>query len=286
MSEEQALVPPTLREVNFYGDNLAIAVINNEAFVALRPIVEYLGMSWGSQRNRLFRDEVLTHHSTTIKMTGADGRQREMLCLQLEYLAGWLFGVTPSRTKPELAPKLIRYREECFLVLWRTFQDELSQGSNGAPAPPTSLVQVRDMALAIAHMAEQQIELQTRQHEMQTQITTVNARVDRAAVVVSDLQRRLNVVERTVTPVATITDEQATDISNQVKALADLMARKDSSKNHYQSIFGEIYRRFRVSSYKLVRQNQYRDVLAFLDDWRKSIDKPSRPSLFDEPTQE
>ncbi len=47
MSEEQALVPQTLREVNFYGDNLAIAVINNEAFVALRPIVEYLGMSWG-----------------------------------------------------------------------------------------------------------------------------------------------------------------------------------------------------------------------------------------------
>ncbi len=219
-------------------------------------------------------------------MTGADGRQREMLCLQLEYLAGWLFGVTPSRTKPELAPKLTRYREECFLVLWRTFQDELSQGSNGAPAPSTSLVQVRDMALAIAHMAEQQIELQTRQHEMQTQITTINARVDRAAVVVSDLQRRLNAVERRVTPAATITDAQATDISNQVKALADLMTRKDSSKNHYQSIFCEIYRRFRVSSYKLVRQNQYQDVLAFLDDWRKSIDKPAHPSLFDEPIQE
>ena len=31
MSEEQALAPQTLREVNFYGDNLAIAVINNEA---------------------------------------------------------------------------------------------------------------------------------------------------------------------------------------------------------------------------------------------------------------
>jgi len=171
-------------------------------------------------------------------------------------------------------------------LLWRTFQDELSQVSHVAPATPTSLVQVRDMALAIAHMAEQQIELQIRQQEMQTHITAVNARVDRAAVVVSDLQRRLHAVEHRVTPAATITDEQATDISNQVKALADLMARKDSSKNHYQSIFGEIYRRFRVSSYKLVRQSQYQDVVAFLDDWRKSIDTPSRPSLFDEPTRE
>lgn len=272
MSKEQILVPQTLREVNFYGDNLAIAVINNEAFVALRPIVEYLGLSWGSQRNRLFRDEVLNHHNTTIKMTSADGRQREMLCLQLEYLAGWLFGVTPSRTKPELAPKLTRYREECFLVLWRTFQDELSQVQNVAPATPTSLVQVRDMALAIAHMAEQQIELQIRQQETQTQITTVNARVDRAAVVVSDLQRRLNAVERKVIPTATITDDQATDVSNQVKALAEMLTRKDSSKNHYQSIFGEIYRRFQVSSYKLICRDQYQNVLVFLEDWRKSIE--------------
>lgn len=112
-------------------------------------------------------------------------------------------------------------------------------------------------------MAEQQIELQT-------QITTVNTRVDRAAVVVSDLQRRLSAVERKVEPAASITNEQATDISNQVKALAELLTRKDPGKNHYQSIFGEIYRRFRVSSYKLIRQEQYQSVLAFLDDWLKS----------------
>lgn len=51
MSEEEAFVPQTLREVNFYGDDLAIAIVSNEAFVALRPIVEYLGLAWGSQRS-------------------------------------------------------------------------------------------------------------------------------------------------------------------------------------------------------------------------------------------
>jgi len=265
MSEEQTHVPQTLREVNFYGDNLAIAVVNNEAFVALRPIAEYLGLAWGSQRNRLQRDDVLARHSSTIKMTGADGRQREMLCLQLEYLPGWLFGITPSKARPDLAPKLTRYREECFLVLWRAFQDELPQSRENTPAAPMSLVHARDLALAVAHMAEQQIELQSK-------VDAVNTRVDRAAVVVGDIQRRLSAVERKVTPTEAIADEQATDISNQVKALAELLTQKNPSKNHYQSIFGEIYRRFRVSSYKLIRQDQYQSVLSFLEDWRKAAE--------------
>jgi hypothetical protein len=267
MSEEHTLVPQTFREVNFYGDTLPIAVVNNIAYVAIRPIAEYLGLAWGSQRNRLLRDDVLSKYSSTIKMTGADGRQREMLCLQLEYLPGWLFGVTPSRTKSELAPKLTRYREECFLVLWRAFQDDIMQHREIASSTgPTSLVQVRDMALAIAHLAEQQIEIQS-------QVSAVNARVDRAAVVVSDIQRRLSAVERKVAPAAAITDGQATDISNQVKALAEFLAQKDPSKNHFQSIFGELYRRFRVSSYRLIRQEQYQEVLSFLEEWRLSSEQ-------------
>ncbi len=264
MNEEQALVPQALREVNFYGDHLAIAIISNEAFVALRPIVEYLGLAWSPQRLRVLRDEVLSQHISLIQMVGADGKQREMLCLQLEYLPGWLFGVTPSRAKPELIPKLTRYREECFRILWQAFQAEVAQ-EMPAPAAPSSLVQVRDLALAVASMAEQQIELQAK-------VEAVNVRVDRAAQVVGDIQRRLSVVERKVSPAASITDEQATDISNQVKALAELLTKKDSSKNHYQSIFGEIYRRFRVSSYKLIHQDQYQAVLDFLEDWRKTVE--------------
>jgi hypothetical protein len=272
MSEEQTLVPQTLREVNFYGDSLPIAVVNTEAFVALRPIVEYLGMSWGSQRLRLLRDEVLTRHSTTIRMTGADGRQREMLCLQLEFLPGWLFGVTPSRAKPELAPKLTRYREECFQVLWRAFQDELTQTQNLAPETATSLAQVRDLALAVAHMAEQQIEIEQR----------LNTRLDRAAAVVGNIQRRLNVVERRLSPPEYVTDEMATNIALAVKALAEAFSRRDPSKNHYQSVYVEIYRRFRAPSYDRVRIDKYEDVMKFLEDWQKSIDKQSQAGLFDE----
>ncbi|NJL06188.1 MAG: hypothetical protein HC911_15045 [Chloroflexaceae bacterium] len=41
-------------------------------------------------------------------------------------------------------------------------------------------------------------------------------------------------------------------------------------KNHYQGIFGELYRHFGVSSYKLIRIEQYDAVLAFLEQWREA----------------
>lgn len=258
MSENQVLVPRMLKEVTFYEDVLVVALVDDEAFVPLRPITEHLGLDWSAQRQRLLRDEVLSRHLSRIVMTGADGRQREMVCLQLEYLPGWLFGVTPSRIKPELSPKLTRYREECFQVLWRAFQADLMQDVS-VLSSSNALMQVRDLALAVAQMAEQQIEMEQR-------LTT---RLDRAAKVVGDIQRRLGAVERRMYPSALITDEQAEEVSASVKALAELITSKDSSKNHYQGIFAELYRRFGVSSYKNIRLDQFENVLRFLEEWRQ-----------------
>ena len=64
MSEETALVPSETRTVDFYGDPITGALVpitgdEPRIYVPIRPICEALGLSWGSQRNRLYRDEVL-----------------------------------------------------------------------------------------------------------------------------------------------------------------------------------------------------------------------------------
>ncbi len=120
------------------------------------------------------------------------------------------------------------------------------------------------MGRAIVRMAEQQIELQRQQH-------VLASRMDTAAHVIKDVQVRLGMLEDQIHPAAFITDAQATEVSNQVKALGELLSSKQASKNHYQSIFAELYRRFGVSSYKLIRQEHYAAVLAFLEDWRTSV---------------
>ncbi len=60
------------------------------------------------------------------------------------------------------------------------------------------------------------------------------------------------------------------DMSYRLKALAELLSQEQAGKNHYQGIFAELYRRFGVSSYKLIRQEQYASVLAFLEEWHRT----------------
>lgn len=271
MAEEMdypLLLPRIERVVEFYGDLIPVAVVGDEAYVPLRMLTDFLGLNWSGQRQRLLRDEVLERHVRLVKVTAADGKQYEMICLELSYLPGWLFGVTASRVRDALQDKLTRYREECFKVLWQSFQTDLVRT---ASTPGMPLEQVRGLALAIATLAEQQMALEGRVNQAGELATLALARLDRAAEVVGTLQRRLATVESRITPASYITDEQAVEVSTQVKALAELLTGKDSNKNHYQGIFSELYRRFGVSSYKLIRQEQYEVVLKFLDDWRKAI---------------
>src|SRR5579859_175940 len=120
--EEKALVSTSTHEIDFYGDLLVIALIEDTAYVALKPITDFLGLDWASQRQRVQRDEVMKEESKLVVTTGADQRQREMFSLPLEYLPGWLFGINASRVKPELKEKVIRYQRECFRILWQAFQ--------------------------------------------------------------------------------------------------------------------------------------------------------------------
>ena len=94
---------------------------------------------------------------------------------------------------------------------------------------------------------------------------------------VGNLHRRLSAVERRVLPYECISSEQSSEISLAVKRLGELLTRKaaKTSKekpipNYYQGIFTEIYNRTGAPRYELIRQEDYQNVMTFLDDWRKA----------------
>jgi len=276
MASEDVLVPLEERNVDFYGDEITAVLVEAasgpDVYVPVRPLCDYLGLAWSGQYERIKRDPVLADALRTVRVTRTEAGRRETVCLPLEMLPGWLFGISTTRVRPELQDKILRYRRECFRVLWQAFQaDALSLVEHGAlpaqampAAPSAALVQIREMGLAIVQMAEQQMALEQR-------VTAVDGRMDRAAQVVGELRRRLSIVERRLDPMARITDEQASEISNRVKSLAEVMTEKQPGKNNYQGIFGELYRRFGVSSYKLIAQDRYEQVLSFLEAWRVSV---------------
>jgi hypothetical protein len=266
------------RWVEFYGDTIlaVLAKIDGklQVLVPVRPVCDVLGVDWNGQYQRIRRDDVLGSTMCEIHTVARDGKRRKMAALPLEYLHGWLFGISASQVKEEFRDKITLYRRECFQALSTAFQADLVLPDKEAP-PATgtgmTLAQVRDLGLAIAQMAEQQLALEGRVDETHALATQAHGRLDKAAEVIGALQRRVGTVENRLSPGTAITEDQAAEVSNRVKALAHLLSGKEKGKNHYQGVFGELYRRFGVTSYTHIPQGQYAEVLAFLEEWRQSV---------------
>ena len=116
------------------------------------------------------------------------------------------------------------------------------------------------------------------QRMAEEQITLIR-RMDAAARVVkglqtnvADIQIRLGVLEDRLHPSAYITDAQAAEIQSAVAAVAMALTQRDPSKNHFQSIHAELHRRFKAKSYSLIRVEQYAAVLAFLEQWERTME--------------
>ena len=267
----QALVPVDQRAVDFYGEEVVAVMVEEngqqQIYVPLRALCDYLGLNWSGQLQRIRREPVLQRGQRVCVIHTRQRGDVPAICLRLNLLAGWLFGVSASRVKPELRAKIERYQEECYDILSRAFQTDAITTTD---VPPRSdaiaeLEQVRAMGLAIARMAEQQIEIERR-------TAATEQRLDNAAAYVQSLNQRLTVVEKRTAPQQVISDEQAEEVASAVKALAEYLTTKNPAEKWYQSVYNALYKQFGVTSYKRIRKGQLEQVMTFLEDWRTSVD--------------
>jgi hypothetical protein len=201
--------------------------------------------------------------NTDIDPTSRRPNTSEMICLPLRFLNGWLFGVNPKRVRPDLRDRVIRYQRECYDALAQAFQSPAAR-----PDASTTLLQVREMGLAIARMAEEQIEFDNR-------LTTTEGRLDQAAIVVADVRRRLTAVEQRLPEsgllsARAVTDDQASQLSQAVKTIA-LTLGKQTGRNEFAAVYGELYRRFGITSYKLLPAPRFDEAMTFLTDWAATL---------------
>ncbi|EJV7804231.1 phage antirepressor Ant [Escherichia coli] len=102
--------------VPFNGQQIITAMAAGVAYVAMKPIVESLGMSWSTQQTKLMK-QISKFNCVHMNMVAADGKLRKLLCLPLKKLNGWLFSINPEKVRADIRDKLIQYQEECFTVL-------------------------------------------------------------------------------------------------------------------------------------------------------------------------
>lgn len=269
---EAVLLPEEVQSVEFYGDTLVGALVRfgDEArvYVPVRPICDRLGIEWSAQYRRIQRDEVLAAEIRAVRIersefvaimaTNSEQASRRgdptVLCLPLEFLPGWLFGIETSRIKAqELKDKVILYRRECYRRLWDAFKPFILPAALPTPAPATSGAQLAyELATAVQNLAREQMELE--------------GRMTRAAQWARGIEHRVTALELRVAGEAgdePITEAQAADLALAVKNLAHLLQQKGAA-NGYGQVYGELYRRESITSYKTLPRTRFDAVMRWL----------------------
>ncbi|BEO75179.1 antirepressor [Serratia marcescens] len=101
--------------VQFHGQSIITAMAAGVVYVAMKPIVENIGINWKGQHAKLV-NQMDKFGCGDISIPTKGGIQK-MLCIPLRKLNGWLFSINPAKVRADIRDKLIAYQEECFTVL-------------------------------------------------------------------------------------------------------------------------------------------------------------------------
>jgi hypothetical protein len=260
MAKNEQFLPVKQRALDFYGDNLtAIRANDDRIYAGLTQMCNALGLDPQGQRRRIERHAVMSKGLKGVDNLSTPGGTQSGYVLRVDLVPLWLSGIRVSAVKEDVRPKLKRFQEEAATVLWEAFQegrltadptfDDLLQNDSDA-------VQAYKMAVAIMKLARTQIMIEARLDSNQEQLT--------------DHEQRLEQIETQLGSSGTITPDQATAVSQAVKAVARALG-KQSGRNEYGGVYGELYRRYRIPSYRELPAAKYDDAINWLGDWLESL---------------
>ncbi len=262
------------KTVLFYGDELiAIQEIDSGAiFVPLNRLCDNLGIARNRQVQRIRDHPVLSRGYTTLDVETGGGHQ-ESQCLRLDLIPLWLAGINANRVASSVQAKLVQYQAEAAQVLWAAFRPDILPADDLALAPggTSGAALAYEIATAIQHLARQQMEMEQR----------LGGRIDQMARWARDFSQtvdhrlasvdhRLGTLELQVSPQAMISEQQAAEIALAVKNVGHALADK-GTRAGYGQVYGEMYRRFGISSYKNLPQEKFTEVLQWLHSWHAEL---------------
>jgi hypothetical protein len=258
---EKSLQLVEQREVLFYGDALtAVRGDDGHVYVAIRQMCDALGIDAQGQTRRINRHIILAEGFKGVDNLSTPGGPQSAYVLRVDLVPLWLSGIRTSAVKDDIRLRLEQYQREAAKVLWEAFQDgrltaepsfaELLESDSPA-------AQAYRMATAMMRLARQQLLLETQ--------------LESHTTILADHEQRLEQVEATLgDPGRHITPEQASQISQAVKAIAMALSQR-TGRNEYGGVYGELYRKFGITSYKMLPAHQFEEAMAFLREWHQSL---------------
>jgi len=120
MKSMTALIP-------FHNNELVTANIDGTVYVAMKPIVEAMGLNWKTQMRKLKSDSRWCHMTIPYETKGG---MQEMLSLDAYQLPAYLYTINPNKLKPELRDTIITFQKETFKVINDYWNKGYSVNSN------------------------------------------------------------------------------------------------------------------------------------------------------------
>jgi hypothetical protein len=113
-----------LMTVNFHGTALYASTIKGTVFVALKPMVEAMGLAWQGQLERIKRHPTLSEGISVMLIPTPQGPQNSV-GIRLNLVPGWLFTISTLRIKSaQIRASVQLFQRECFDVLWEHFSGQ------------------------------------------------------------------------------------------------------------------------------------------------------------------
>lgn len=119
-----------------------------------------------------------------------------------------------------------------------------------------------EIATAVQHLARQQLELERHIDAAGRWARQVETRVD-------DHDTRLEALELSIGPKSLIDDEQASALAAAVRAVGHALETRGAGD--YRGVYGQLYARFGITSYKNLSRERYKKALDWLNQWYTEI---------------
>lgn len=115
----------TAQIIPFRRKELLLVDNAGQPYVPMKAVVEGMGLAWQAQHAKLTSGR-FSSTVTMIVIVAEDGKRREMACLPLRKLAGWLMSIHASKVRPDLRDNVIAYQNECDDALWAYWNDGIA----------------------------------------------------------------------------------------------------------------------------------------------------------------
>jgi hypothetical protein len=251
---DKALEMVEQREVVFYDDALtAVRADDSQIYVAIKSLCEALGIATAAQTRRIKRSKVLEKGFKGITILVTPGGRQTAGMLRVDLVPLFMTGISTNAVKEEIRPKLERFQDEAAKALWEAFQAGRLTADldfDALLAQDTPEAQAYKMAQAVLHLARNQLLMRAQIADHEQRLETIEA--------------QLGDTGRNVTP------DQASQISQAVKAVA-LAQGKKTGRNEFGAVYGELYRKFGITGYKMLPARRFDEAMKFLTDWHENL---------------